>query len=83
MLDSKEKKIDNIQSMEDTSGLNISQHPEYKRLSQELSNLAAELEQSEAAQARMAVDQKSSLKKSKALMAQLLDSEQQSLQLQE
>lgn len=27
LLDSKEKKIDNIQSMEDTTGIDITQHP--------------------------------------------------------
>lgn len=83
LLDSREKKIDNIQSMEDTSGIKIRQHPEYKRLQEELTAMAEEVRKCKASHTQLQTDHKSSMKKSKALMTQLLDSEQQCQQLRD
>ena len=43
LLDKKDKKIDNIQSMEDTTGIDITQHPEFKKIQIELAAVMEDL----------------------------------------
>jgi len=81
LLDSKEKKIDKIQSMEDTSGLDIAQHPQYKKLLAELAQQRDESTKCTADHAKMQVEHKNLMKKNKALMQSLMDTEQKQQEL--
>lgn len=82
-MDSKEKKIDKIQSMEDTSGLDIAQHPQYKNILAELAHSCAESTKCKADHAKMHEDHKNLMKKNKALMKSLMDTEQKQQELKD
>lgn len=76
LLVSHEKKAGNTQAVSNASGTDILQHPEYKRLLDEVSKTMEELQKSKAMQAMLQDDYKTSAKKSKALMTQLMSAEE-------
>ena len=73
---SNQEKAGESNSPERVIDLDISQHPEYKRLSEEVSNIMEELQKTNTMHSLLQDDYKTSTKKAKALMTQLLDTEE-------
>lgn len=76
LLLSNQKSAEDGHSPGSAIGADIAQHPEYKRLSEEVSKIMEELQKSNTMHSLLQDDYKTSTKKTKALMTQLLDAEE-------
>lgn len=78
---SNQQKVGESDSPERVVDIDISQHPEYKRLSEEVSKMMEELQKTNTMHSLLQDDYKTSAKKAKALMTQLLDAEELNQQM--